>query len=947
MKFQTSFLSVHCSGFLLFPPLFLSTTDTHAEYIMDSRSSSNNSKKGKSSARNYKKGRNNKQYEDTIFPLLSDDCLLLRPNEHVVVGIDVFFDNSGSGGSKSKSGGKTNLLLGHLRVPIFIDCFASSESSSDSSSDSVVASYGPWYVTAINERIAFKSFSNLSKTKIFLDKNHPKEEIESGSLVVLDGLKKFLKKVKRNENVFRILSPNKKNNKVINGKDSRGEEEEEEEEESSENGGNITNTKHNNSIKLSSKLNNQSPTNTLFVNRYSKMPSSTTLEVLIRNDSKHEQIYHVVVTRPLVYSGSKSSGLLKNGETLTLYVSVDASIDSSSSSNSSNGPSPMGGITDGCVYVLDALFTRRCTIEIRVVYVDDMEEVIEEEANDVYGASTGVSSSESIARSLLGICHSSLFNQSNKQSNQSNNLGVATPFLHFGTLCSIDEQIKQGCTLVNRSGLCIYWKMSLVQMTKDGVLVQDHQIKDFTTGSGVEGGDDNNERKAEYSLEQSISDGSSSNSIHSSHLEGTLDAFSTDKVYILVNGVASFKKNKNITHVVLQYHTDSSNIITIIMNRPVSSLVEYPKMTNALEKILNRKPDTDIIQFGDVQCGVSHVETVAVVPKTKTNTTSTTTTKPDESSISLPTDVPWTVLGEDYFTILNKSSTFNSNDKENNNNTSTAIVKASHARLLLDSLISLRFEPLMDGVYTSTVSFVRKDIIEDITVVGRSGRASLTSVYGKPSISGTRLPPIDLGVFHCNVKTTRSFEMINDGTLDVRILNILACLYDQPMEKQQQQQQKETKNTSGDSSSSSTNEAPLEYSWSMPTTIRDYQIGIHLVEGNQIEFGEEWTNILNNNRNNDVEVDWDEVDYVLHHHDDRSFSTNNDGLSIDTSNDAAAAATTSTDEHSNSYSVMFPIVLRPGQKMKVYLHFKSKTIGKLRGTPSLQISTERQGKQTF
>merc|ERR1711865_1051648 len=191
----------------------------------------------------------------------------------------------------------------------------------------------------------------------------------------------------------------------------------------------------------------------------------------------------------------------------------------------------------------------------------------------------------------------------------------------------------------------------------------------------------------------------------------------------------------------------------------------------------------------------------------------------------MPKDVPWCVIGEDSFTAIT-----------NMNHSKRQQQKKTNSKLgccLYDTNFLIQFAPLHDGLYTTTLLLIRKNLVYNLICIGRAGLGSLTSNYGTPSKPGVRRPPINLGVFHCDVITTREIIVTNNGTLDIRILNVTACINDVAVQKKK----KKNDGSSVDSASSSS----LEYNWCLPTNIRDIETGIDLVENNIVQFGTEYT----------------------------------------------------------------------------------------------------------
>ena len=236
----------------------------------------------------------------------------------------------------------------------------------------------------------------------------------------------------------------------------------------------------------------------------------------------------------------------------------------------------------------------------------------------------------------------------------------------------------------------------------------------------------------------------------------------------------------------------------------------------------------------------------------------------------------------------------------------------------------------------------------NLICIGRAGLGSITSNYGTPSKPGVRRPPINLGVFHCDVITTREIIVTNNGTLDIRILNVTACINDVAVQKKKK---KKNDGSSVDSASSSS----LEYNWCLPTNIRDIETGIDLVENNIVQFGTEYTkyqspqdassrdsnNNSNKNKNKNkkknntkiehVEIDWEEVDYILSSEQiiKQQESTNkevqqfqNQRITNQTEDDKEKEEDAADEEEEKEEN--FPVILRPGQQFPILLKFQTK-----------------------
>ena len=905
-------------------------------------------------------------YEHSILILRHDDRLFLKPNEYVVIGIDIYDSkqkNKRSQTSSIDNGSGGNEDLGHYRIPMYVDCLSSpgssvandsgsSGSSSNGNSNGnrqtseIICSYGPWYLSSINENLALKSMPYLMKTRMFLDlkdAHYLSEVIPSGSMVVTDVLKDWLEKVKRDEDIFLVLSPSLSLSKssereIITDDD----EETEEEEEKTDKEKTLTKIKPS----LSSILSLSSPSNTLFVSRYAKMPMSTSIEIVIKNESKYEQIFHILVTRPLQYSGAPADGLLKSGGEMRLYVSVDASHSVNNSNNSCvNTPSPMGGMTDASLSILDGLFVQRCVVPLRILYVDDHELLEENSSEQTLSSKLSsplkISTPDLIESSLLSICHGSLYTL---QVDDNNNINRQRrrrrmSFLDFGSTCSIGEDVQHTCGLFNRSGVDIEWTATLLIVTKGGTVISRSDPHDDTSNNNNSA----NDGDVEYHLKTNEETSTDS-------LSGILDAFAIVRLSIVVQGKkkrSTRQQYKNICYLVIQCTRKDSSRVTIIMSRPIRQSIEYPRYNEndtATKITLLDKTPSGIINFGDVECDKERDKIISVAPYKAG----------DEDRNGgggimnrIPLDVPWSVISEGAFTIVSqRKKTVDNTDNTDTTDTTDNISRVMQGRstqgvLLVPNDIPLnssqssvnvhvRFQPSANDYHTSTISFVRKNIIEDMVVTGRAGNTSLTSNYGKPSSpsfsSNNNKQLIDLGIFHCNHRTTRTLSILNDGTLDIRIINIQSLLNDQPVDMFLSE-----RNLNGI-------EPPglFEYDWKLIHNLRDVATGIDLVEKNVVTFGNEHNNRNHHGTKTDkqyVEVDWDEVDYVLDA--ERLLNESNNELNSESEN------------NDKSDKLPFSMVLRPGQRIQILLIFQTKTIGRITETPSLAVVTERSGEHLF
>ena len=675
-------------------------------------------------------------YESSILVLHAEDRLFLKPNDFCCINIDVMKDNKSNNKSSNRSNNNSsnknsNTEYGHYRLPFYVDCLPSPGSATDSmirSKDiSISSSCGPWFISFVNSNLSFQNINALNQTRIFLDTkeaHYLTETINASDLIVTDVLENYLKKeVQSNDDVFKVVSPSttgtiattmstmstmSTNSSVVQQekKEEKKEEKkvEKKEDNQKDNDKNNSKTKNNKyqsstsnsstSVSLSRLLLPCAPLTTLFVSRYTTMPMSTSVEVIIRNDSKHEQLYHILVTRPLQYSGTKCDGLIKSGEELKVYVTVDASLtnfiaNSNSSSNSStNTPSPMGGITDATVYILDATFVNRCTVPIRIVYVDDQEKEeeidIDDNNNTAKNTNSGISTPDLISKSLLSISHPSLYRLPIRSS--------SLPFLNFGTTCSMGQSVTQPLSLINRSSIQIEWKASLVPMTKSGIVIQQNHQNEKQ--------EKEQEKDIHYSLSTSTNNTTATTTTTTtktingtddeSFLTGTLDAFSILKLNVTVTGLlrdaskAMAETQKTTTtassmhHLVIQYSTVHSPIVTIILNRPIYVAIDYPLyqtiQRSESENLFHQTP-SGILHFGDVECNESRAEGMNIIPTVKyqnftlmgrrkslslnpldqvdnNNNNNINNIKNGTNESIMPKDVPWCVIGEDSFTAI-------------------------------------------------------------------------------------------------------------------------------------------------------------------------------------------------------------------------------------------------------------------------------------------------------
>ena len=632
--------------------------------------------------------------------LRETDRLFLKPGGHLVLNVDVVVRHKSSSSSKisrsssSSTTASTTAMaaLGHYRVPLYIECLPSPgrgqeeriKSEKEGRQMIVVDCCGPWYLSAIDEEVALRNMNHLHATRGFLDSvdsQRASETAEIASMVVTDVLREWLKKTKENECVFRVVKPSLNHKWDLDRDDEKDEKDKKDgNDEHNNRDENDTTSVTRTTIKTSISdqdmplVNMLSPPKcTLYLRRFSKMPSSTMIEMVIRNQSQHEQIYHIVVNRPLVYSGGDADGLVESGGEIRLFISADAS------NNTKCPPSPIGGVTDTGVYICDAMFVCRAFLPIRVVYVDDMGSDVRRKPGDV----AKIAAPEQLAQSLLSICHASVFppsyhavKKTSKTLNSSSSSVVeignkrrSTPFLEFGTTCSVGETVGHTFMLANRSGESLKWQASLVQVSRSGRVADDG----------------NESAEEEYALEikktagtrssdssSDSSDNSSNNSSRKRRLEGTLDAFGVIRLRASVRGG---KMSPSTTHLVVQYQKEnddgngSEHESIVILHHPLHSTVQYPLLRDiplSLPPLLCRTP-AGVVHFGDVQCGKRRLESMTVssttLPIDDIVSVSVTSTKSNKKL--MPQDVPWSVVSESMFTVGTDNSTQSSKSKNN------------------------------------------------------------------------------------------------------------------------------------------------------------------------------------------------------------------------------------------------------------------------------------------
>lgn len=485
----------------------------------------------------------NTAYEESVIVLQNTDRLFLPPGASLHVGIDIAPEVR----SGMSNGGS---VTGHLRVPFFIECLASSsgrgKSSNSSSSGgkntatrSVEITYGPYYITALDAKHALTA-ENLLRSREFLDcagasylpKKGSDEETAARTLEVLPALDEFLKNCKDDSKCFCMLAPRKKQQDLVHDSAKYfdyvtakkwGLDREdvaiattEEDQEKEKDGKTVPSAALVNTPTFAAHMR-------LFVHRLCEVPSSTSEEIVWKNSSTVSQIYHILVTRPLILSGAPVDGTVEPGESVRFFVSVDALLNREEEKAKGDiTPFPRGGINDALVYILDGNFIVRGTCSVRVVHVEETDEdVDEEESNkEANGDATSTDhfklSEEKLRRSVLAVSHP-----------------PTRRWLDFGTQCAIGEEMQHRCTLVNRSGECIEWQALLNSTNRRG---SSGKNKNKKKNAGSEKASKNANDHPFYLSKISVHGRPQANSSSGTLITGTLAPWEHVDVAVNVNG---------------------------------------------------------------------------------------------------------------------------------------------------------------------------------------------------------------------------------------------------------------------------------------------------------------------------------------------------------------------------------------------------------------------------
>ncbi len=962
----------------------------------------------------------NAEYEKSVIVLQNTDRLFLRPSASLHLGIDI----SPEVRSGVSNGGS---VTGHFRVPIYIECLTSTVGGGADrrgTGGEAEITYGPYYITALDAKRALTA-ENLSLSREFLDCKGASylptkgsvEAIAARSLEVLPALDEFLKKCKDDNKCFCMLAPRKREQDRVHdsarffdyvkkaktrGRDpvdastsSTGEKEEKEIDQKIP----------------SDKALVETPTFVahmrLFVHRFSEIPSSTSEEIVWKNSSTMSQIYHVLVTRPLILSGAPVDGKLEPGESVRFFVSVDALLNSEEeNANSGIAPFPRGGINDALVYILDGSFIVRGRCSVRVVHVEVTDEDVDEEQNDDNPIDNGDGGGDDVSSTdHLNVSYEKIMTSV---------LAVSHPptrrWLDFGTQCAIGEQMQHRCTLVNRSGDLIEWQAVL--KSKSG---QDPAVKSKNTTNKVSSDAHNHPFCLSTSTPQS-SHGSGS------LVTGILAPWQHVDVAVTVDGNwkgpdGNFAGGHFQSYFVVKYnevHGSKHSRKTTILYRLVRASLLFPALpkqgnfvacleeftskreeiepTNVdvgelnvegegksgsmpLKGLLNLSPT--LIDFCDVQVGSRRSRNVEVFPLNVDGL--------------MPMDVPWAAVSEGAHTLGKpmlsdrkpadeiisnisyavqngdtqvrassqargeQSDTKDLKDKAQEENIGQAHflvplrsqnAGTSESSALPASMFCVSFVPPHDGLFASNVSIVRRHHVVDLTILGRGGTMSLTSSLGDP-VHEEYEHSVEKEFHNSSFKSKKSHQG-GQPIIDLGVIHVGRVVH-RPFFLHNNGSL-DLRILSIDACTDLTPDSPcdLDFSWKMPAISDDPSIGVERVENGAVKFGTEYSQITRSKKKSAESSGQRllEVDW-----DECDFIIDHKRKETERSKAIVNAEALSDYENENrSENVsdgLFPLVIRPGQLLAMNMRLLTHTIGHLQGSPSLKVDTEKQGRLRF